>query len=102
MLLPNLQLCATWAISHKQIVITNNSYANISGSGAVNGYKFPDSIEVAYDYTGFFSAEFQILRWSANGTELKDVIAFAYMRIIVNDRMRPYNCVFPDFNIGCQ
>src|SRR5664280_19685 len=86
-------------ICHNKIVVTNNSYSDISGSCAVNGNKFPDSIEVADNYTGLFSAKFQILGRSTDGTKLEDMTAFTNMGVIVNYCVRADYCIFPDFNI---
>ena len=74
MLLSKLTVMRNMGISHHQVVIANDRHADVGGCRAMNCYKFPDGVEIADNHPGFFSAEFQILRRSADRAKLENVI----------------------------
>jgi hypothetical protein len=87
-------------ISHQQIVVADKRHADIGAGGAMDGNEFPDYVEVTNDNAGFFPAEFQILRRSADRAKLKNTATFTDMSIVVYYGMRTDYCIFANSDIG--
>ena len=74
------------AIGHDHITVTDDRKTAVGGGAAMNAYIFPDHVEIADDQPGFFSGEFNVLGWGAQGAELRNLAALTYLRIAVDDR----------------